>query len=113
MHELSIALSIIEISADHAEKAAMKSVSKVEIEVGTMAGIETEALMLSLDMASRNTILENAGFEITYIQAQARCRSCQQVFNVENFYDACTQCGSYDKEFFQGKELRVRAITGE
>lgn len=113
MHELSVAMSIIDISTDHAVQAGLKEVSKVEIEIGTLAGIEIEALLVSLKMASHNTINEKAEFEIITIQAKAKCNICKTVFDIENHFDPCIICSSYEKKIIQGQELRVRAIVGD
>ena len=42
MHELSIALSIVELAAKEAHKENAKEVKEIELEIGEMAGIDTD-----------------------------------------------------------------------
>ena len=44
MHELSIALSIINLATKEAEKSNAARVSELELEIGEMAGVNIEAL---------------------------------------------------------------------
>jgi Zn finger protein HypA/HybF (possibly regulating hydrogenase expression) len=44
MHELSIALSIVELAANEAHKENATEVYEIELEIGEMAGIDPEAL---------------------------------------------------------------------
>jgi hydrogenase nickel incorporation protein HypA/HybF len=60
MHELSIAMSIVEIAEDNAAMAGVKSVSEIQIEVGNLSGVVDEALEFALEEAVKNTILRNA-----------------------------------------------------
>jgi hydrogenase nickel incorporation protein HypA/HybF len=113
MHELSIATSIIEIVRDEAAKAGSDKVNRVELEIGTMAGVETEALLFSWDLVIKDTIAEKAQLLIDVIQASAECNECHTRFEIDNFFTNCPSCESYRYDIFQGKELRVKAIVVE
>lgn len=113
MHELSIATSIIEIVREEAAKAGSGKVTRVELEIGTMAGIETEALLFSWDLVIKNTIADESPLVIHLLQAMAECNECHTRFKIDNFFTNCPSCESYRYEIFQGKELRVKAIVVE
>jgi hydrogenase nickel incorporation protein HypA/HybF len=113
MHELSIATSIIEIVRDETAKAGSRKVTRVELEIGTMAGVETDALLFSWELVNKNTIAEEAPLLINVIQAMAECNECHTRFELDNFFTNCPSCESYLYEIFQGKELRVKAIVVE
>lgn len=110
MHELSIAMGIVKIAESEALKAGAKAVDKIELEIGTLAGIEFESLDFVWNSAVKNTVLENAIKEIDIIKAKGQCVDCDKIFSMENIYDACPKCNSYLKGIIQGKELRVKAL---
>lgn len=110
MHELSIALGILKIAEQEAAKAKASKVESIELEIGTLAGVELDALEFVWSSATKETILEHSKMEIITIEAQAQCVDCDTVFKVENYYDACPTCNSNFKSILKGKELRVKAL---
>ena len=110
MHELSIALGIVKIAEDETAKAKAKKVTKIELEIGVLAGVEIDSLNFVWESAVRSTVLENAKKEILVIKGKGKCIDCDTVFNMKNIYDICPKCKSNFKGIIQGKELRVKAI---
>ena len=110
MHELSVALGIVKIAEDETAKARAKSVELIELEIGTLAGIEFESLDFVWPAAVKNTVLEHAKRQIHRIQAKGICIDCDTIFEMDHLYDACPRCRSNLKGILQGKELRVKAL---
>ena len=113
MHELSIALGIVKIAEEESAKANANFVKAIELEIGSMSGIEMDSLEFAWPMAVKDTVLENARRDIDYIEAKARCLECETEFDIEHIYDECPNCKSYFKDIFRGKELRVKALEIE
>ena len=113
MHELSIALGIVKIAEEESRKANAKAVKSIELEIGTMAGIEMDSLDFAWPVAVKDTVLENAKREIDLIPAKAKCLECQTEYDLEHTFDVCPSCNSYFKDIYQGKELRVKALEVE
>ena len=113
MHEVSIATGIVEIALEEAYKAEASKVTLVEVEIGSLAGVEIEALLFAWEMVTRSTIAENSRLEIHAIQATAECLECHFHFPVEHFITQCPDCGSFRYMILKGKELRTSAITVE
>ena len=110
MHELSIAMGIVNI-ADKACKDAKKStVTKIGLEIGRLSGVEIDALNFVWPAAVERSVLAKAEKEIDIIDAEANCLECGTSFKVENHYDACPSCGSYFKDIKKGNELKVKYI---
>jgi len=109
MHELSIALGIVKIAEDESRKANARVVKSIELEIGSMAGIEMDSLDFAWPVAVKDTVLEHANRKIDLIPAKAKCLECQTEFNLEHTFDACPSCKSYFKDIFQGKELILLA----
>ena len=110
MHELSVAMGIVKIAETETEKAGAREVEAIELEIGTLAGIEFQALDFVWPVAVKDTVLEKAERRVHVIQGKARCMDCDTVFEMAHFYDACPTCSSNLKAILQGKELRVRAL---
>lgn len=110
MHELSVALGIVKIAENETKKAKAKTVELIELEIGTLAGIEFESLDFVWPSAVKDTVLENASRKINIIQAKGKCIDCDTVFDMEYLYDSCPDCHSNFKGIIQGKELRVKAL---
>lgn len=110
MHELSVALGIVAIAKKETEKAKAQTVKLIELEIGTLAGIEFDALDFVWSSAVQGTVLEHAERKINIIKAKAKCLDCNKVFEIENIYDACPICKSYLKGIIKGKELLVKSL---
>ncbi|HEY8782242.1 MAG TPA: hydrogenase maturation nickel metallochaperone HypA [Mucilaginibacter sp.] len=110
MHELSIVMSIIKIAEEQAKAAKATVIDEIELDIGTMSGIETESLEFAWNQAVKQTMLQNAVKKINRINALAKCLDCNTEFTIENYYDACPVCGEHLLDIIQGKELRVKSL---
>jgi hydrogenase nickel incorporation protein HypA/HybF len=111
MHELSLVLSIVEIADEQARSHAAHQVESIELEIGTLAGVEMDALIFAWEAAVPGTILEHAERIIHHLPARARCMDCGSTYEVQQFFEACPSCGQYLSELLQGKELRVKSLV--
>jgi len=110
MHELSVTLGIVKIAENETKKANANSVEVIELEIGSLAGIEFESLDFVWPSAVKDTVLENALKKITIIKGKAKCIDCDMIFEINHLYDSCPKCKSNFKGILQGKELRVKAL---
>lgn len=110
MHELSIALGIVKIAEDETAKAKAEKVTKIELEVGVLSGIEIDSLNFVWESAVKSTVLENAEKVIDIIEGRGKCVDCDTEFDMENVYDCCPNCNSNFKGILKGKELKVKAL---
>lgn len=111
MHELSIAMSLLDIVTDEARKASSEKVTEVVVEIGDFAGVEPEALQLSWEMATRDTIVAGAPLVVENVEGIARCRECSNEFRAKEIFTQCTGCGSIRYDIISGRELRVKSIV--
>jgi hydrogenase nickel incorporation protein HypA/HybF len=110
MHELSIAMSIVKIAEDETAKVKADKVSKIELEIGALSGIELDSLNFVWEMAVKDSVLENAEKKIIIIHGKGKCVDCDTEFEMENIYDCCPKCNSNFKGILQGKELKVKSL---
>ena len=113
MHELSVASSIVELVEQEARKAQAKRVTKVILDIGSLAGIENEALMFAWEVAIDNTVVKGALLEIRDRKAKAVCTDCNQTFEVETFFTPCPSCKGFHHDIIQGRELQINSILIE
>jgi hydrogenase nickel incorporation protein HypA/HybF len=110
MHELSIAMSIVDIVEDYAKKAKANKVKQLDLEIGTQSGVVDEALKFAMDEAFKGNVLEGAEVKIHKVQAEAKCDACGHVFPVDELFSPCPKCSQIRNELVKGKELNVKKI---
>jgi len=111
MHELSIALSIVDIAEEEVRKAGAHQVERIELDIGSLSGVEIDALEFIWEEAVRASVLEKADRRINRIPGMARCVECDEKFEMKQLFDACPRCQQYFNDIIQGKELKVRSLT--
>lgn len=113
MHEMSIALSIIDLAAEQAKKAAANKIIEIELDIGTLSGIEIEALNFALEIAKKDSVLESAEIKINRIEAVSECLECGHIFEPEGFISHCPECKEMNTRVFKGKEMQVKSLLVE
>jgi hydrogenase nickel incorporation protein HypA/HybF len=113
MHELSIARSIVELAVEEAVKSGTSAIRSVELEIGTMAGVETDALLFAWDSATIGTPAAQSELKILIVKAEGQCQDCGLAFPVNSYYELCPGCGGYHYRVNGGKELRIRTMIVE
>src|SRR5438128_2254557 len=75
MHELSIALGILDVAAEEAERQAGRVVA-VHLRLGPLAGVIKEALVSAYELARETTPLAAAELVVEEVPLVAWCRGC-------------------------------------
>lgn len=110
MHELSIAMSIVELAQEEALQRGVQ-VSAVHLKLGAMAGVVKQALLSSYEMACDDTPLQGSRLVIEDVPVVVFCPNCRlrrPLHSVQLF--CCAECGTPTSEIVQGKELEVVAL---
>jgi hydrogenase nickel incorporation protein HypA/HybF len=110
MHELGIAMRIVDIVSNVAKANEVKAIDAIHLDIGELTGIVPDALLFSFEAAARDTCMANAQLMMNIIPGKARCNQCQTVFSPEHFFTVCSECGSTDCDIINGKELCVQSI---
>ncbi|MEJ2596322.1 MAG: hydrogenase maturation nickel metallochaperone HypA [bacterium] len=111
MHEFSIAVNIVEIAEAEAVKAGADRITELVLDIGTLSGIEYDALDTAMEMAVHETMLEKSRIVVNRIRATAICKECRTEFELEQLYDACPACQSPFHEIQSGQELRIKSLV--
>lgn len=113
MHEISIALSIIEIAESKAREQNSRCIQTIKIRLGEFTAVVKEALEVAFEVARQGTLAENARLEIEKVPMIVRCVTCGPIANpMRSVCLVCSQCG-LPLEIISGAELQVEYIEIE
>ena len=113
MHELSIAMNIADLAVDRARQAGASRIMAIELDIGTLAGVELSALDHAMKIAFRDSLLENAEIKLNRIEARCECRDCGHDFALEEFSLQCPACGKNRSCISRGMEMQLSSILIE
>ena len=110
MHELSIAISIIEMAQEEAERRGVL-VEAVHLKLGALSGVAKEALLSSYGLACEGTSLEGSRLVIEEMPIVVYCPRCDAPRPATSLqWLVCPDCGTPTSEILQGRELEVAAL---
>lgn len=111
MHELSIALSIIEGAEDEVQRQGGGKVRAVHLKLGPLSGVVKEALLFSYDLACEGTSMEGSCLLIEEIPIRLYCRNCGAERDpVSGQRLHCGKCGSTECDLVKGAELELTSL---
>jgi len=114
MHELSIALSVLDIVCTTAAAAGLSRVEIVRLRIGKAAGVLPDALRFAFECSRTGTPAETASLEIEEVPIGGRCETCNRDFtSAEPYVLACPLCGGGSFRLTSGDELSVLDLEGE
>ncbi len=113
MHELSIAMSIVELAEEYAGREGATKVRELELEVGELSGVVIEALDFAMEEATSGTLCEGAHWTIRPVPAEMKCRACGHQYFVHDLFTPCPECGTPGGELLRGDEMRLHSILVE
>lgn len=110
MHELSIVMGIVAIAEEYISKEALAVIDEIELDIGSLSGIEAESFEFAWKQAVKETILQHTTKKINHIPGIARCLDCESEFEISHYYDPCPHCGQHLLQILQGKEMSVKSL---
>ncbi|MDQ0687965.1 hydrogenase nickel incorporation protein HypA/HybF [Streptomyces achromogenes] len=115
MHEMSVALAVVDQVAEAAGRSAgVTAVRSVRLQVGELAGVVPDALAFSFELACAGTLLEGAELITEAVPGRARCTPCAYEWAVGMPPRlTCPACGATHTELLAGRELRIVDVHWE
>jgi hydrogenase nickel incorporation protein HypA/HybF len=114
MHELSIALSIVELAEEESARHGGAQITAVHLKLGALSGVMKEALLSAYEMACEGTPLKGSRLVVEEVPVVVFCAACQAQRPLESIQlFSCRECGAPTSEIVQGKELEVVALEIE
>ena len=111
MHELSIAMSIVDGVIEEAKKHPDERVDIVHLQLGTLSGVVKEALLFSFDIACEGTSIEGSSLSVQEMPAAIYCRKCgceREICSIQAFI--CPVCRGPSAELVRGRELIITGL---
>lgn len=110
MHELSIAQNLIEVACE-ALTDKTKRIRKLNVRIGRMSGVVTEALRFSFELAAEGTACAGAVLAVEEVPVSVYCRRCEKSNLLETLHCfACPDCGQPTSDIRGGKELDLISL---
>ncbi len=114
MHEMGIALQIIEISkASIPPDMKDVRVEKINLKVGKLSAVVADSLRFCFDIATRDTRFSGAELVIEEIPVVLKCRDCDKSWTIEQPVFTCKYCNSGTIDILSGRELDIVSIEVE
>ena len=110
MHELSIALSILDVAEEEAQRHGGR-IAAIHLRLGPLSGVVKEALISAYDLAREGSRLAGAELVVEEVPVAAYCPDCaaeRAPISVQEL--RCPACGCPTPEILRGRELEVFAL---
>lgn len=114
MHELSIAMSIIDECARQARGHGSDKVNTVFLKLGPLSGVVADALRFSYELACEGTALAGSTLVIVEVPVVVYCETCKAektLPSIQHF--SCPTCHNSTPKVLSGRELQISAIEIE
>jgi hydrogenase nickel incorporation protein HypA/HybF len=112
MHELSIALSLIELAEEELRRHGGSSVDALHLRLGPLSGVVKEALLWAYELArEQSPPLAASRLLIEDVPVAVLCSACGGEREVESIQDMrCRACGTLCGQVVRGRELELFAM---
>jgi hydrogenase nickel incorporation protein HypA/HybF len=112
MHELSIAQALVTELTEIARREKGARITAVALSVGTLAGVDGEALRFVFPFAAQGTMAEGARLDLKVIPSRLTCKTCGRSAEATPPFAVCA-CGSADVEIAGGRDLTITSVEIE
>jgi hydrogenase nickel incorporation protein HypA/HybF len=115
VHEVSIALGMIDELFRIAKENHAKKISLVKLKIGEMSGIVTDSLKFAFDAVKlEHPLLSEAEIIIEEVPMVYECNDCHVSFNAKDIYfPSCSECGSRNLKLISGQEQHIESVEVE
>lgn len=113
MHEMSIAISIVEAVTEKTRQEGCTLVTEIDLVVGRLSGVQLESLLFCFSAAAAGTMAEQARLVVDEREGVGECEACGTRVAMETHYARCPGCGEFRVRIVSGEELSVQSITIE
>ena len=110
MHELSIVQNLVSLCEKNAAKENAKEISKIEIKVGRLSGVEPHYLQSAFDVYKAGTICENAELVINLQGIVVECFDCRFVGELSENDFTCPKCKSQNLKVTDGEDMYLMRL---
>ena len=110
MHEMSIALAIIDEITEEMERQGGGAVAAVHLRIGVLSGVDSQALRFAYELACEGSACAGSRLEIESVPLLVYCPQCATTHAASPQEILCPRCITPAQEILEGRELEVRAL---
>jgi hydrogenase nickel incorporation protein HypA/HybF len=110
MHELSLMDAVRALALEQAALHGARRIAAITLRVGSLAGVEIEALRFAHEVVMADTMAAGSRLEIEAVAAVCFCSLCRQPFPAADGCCDCPDCGTVSRELLQGRELQLASL---
>lgn len=111
MHELSIAISLVERIIEESESRGGLQVEAVHLKLGVLSGVDKDALAFSYEIACEGTFLAGSKLVVDTIPLLIYCETCASESSPESIQQVvCPHCHTPSQKILHGRELELSAL---
>ena len=115
MHEVSIALAMVDELVRIADENKSRKVLNVTLKIGRLSGIVVDSLRFAFDAVKlENPLLSSAEIMIEEVPLVYECSDCRKTFGSDDMYfPSCPECESVALKIVSGEEQHIANVELE
>ncbi|NPA11587.1 MAG: hydrogenase maturation nickel metallochaperone HypA [Epsilonproteobacteria bacterium] len=113
MHEYSIVDSLLALATEHAAKHNANKVTRLEVKVGVLSGVEPQLLKTAFDTFKEGTICEEAEFVLNIQPVVIKCNNCNKESTLKKDEYLCPHCQSPNIKIKDGEDMYLMSLELE
>ena len=113
MHELSVCQSIIQQAQTIATQNQASAISRIELAIGPLAGVDIQLLQHAFPLAAAGTMAEKAELVAQSLPLRVRCLSCFRESDAQPNRLLCGHCNDWHTQLVSGDEMLIKSIELE
>lgn len=112
MHELSVALKLVELACENASSCQEMEVGAVHIAIGALTQIHQPSLLSGFAIAREGTLVSEADLIIRQVPLVLGCVDCERDFESSGIQDLrCPACHGCSTDVRHGNELDLEFLS--
>jgi len=113
MHEYSIVTSLLDMCEENAKKENATKVTKVEVKIGKLSGVEPYLLETAFNTFKEKTICDGAEFVMKIQDVVVHCNACNKDYTLNKNEFFCPTCKSLDLDTIDGNDMYLMKLEME
>ncbi len=114
MHELSLAMSILDIAGEEADRRGGAVIKSIYLKMGPLSGVIKQALVSAFDLAREDSPFADSQLMVEEVPLVVMCHVCQTEKILPSLQDfCCPECGTPCGDVISGRELEIVAMEIE
>jgi hydrogenase nickel incorporation protein HypA/HybF len=110
MHELSVCNALLQQVEKIAAEHGARKVTRIELGVGPLSGIEPKLLRNAYPIAVAGTVAEHAELVITDFEIRVSCTECNAETPATPNRLLCGECGGFRTRVISGDEMVLQRV---